>query len=125
MQIYLFEKFHQNNLANLIKFGYQVNYIPFLKNPKNVAVKNQMLNLFCISDNEEKVRLINEAFLSPQSFKHKKIEECNKLPYVHNLLTITNYFGFKGTPAILLYNGNYVEGFVEFQSLVLELEGNR
>jgi len=118
-------KFHENNLKSLLKLGYQVNYIPFLKNPDNNLVKSQMLNLFCLPDNEKKKDLINHAFSNPKSFTNEKIEVCSRKEYIQNIFSITNFFNFKGTPAILLYNGNYVEGYVPLQDLVLELESNK
>lgn len=119
------KKFHDLNLKKLLKYGYKVNYIPFLRNPENKDVSNQMINLFCLSSNQEKKDFMDIAFSNPNSFSSMNIKECNTKEYVHYLLNITNHFNFKGTPVLLLHNGNFVEGYVPFNSLMAELEANK
>jgi hypothetical protein len=117
------KKFHDKNLKNLLMLGYEVRYVPFLKDPNNLKVKGLMENIFCLNNNEDKKSFLDKAFQNKKSFNMDS-KNCKRKDYINNLFTLSDLYMFKGTPAIMFNNGNYIEGYVPLKSLVSQIKGN-
>lgn len=120
------KKFHERILNKVNAAGYNVYYVPFVRNPNNKKVRNNLYSIFCHSDNDYKKELIKKAFQFDIIFDNSENDnkcEFNK-DYFNMLLSIGEFLNVEGTPTSLFYNGNMVSGYIPLNQYMSVLKGN-
>lgn len=119
------KKFHDYNLDKVLSSGYDVFYAPYLKNPRNLKVKDKMRQIYCYQDNLYKKELKNLAFENTKLFNSTKFKTCDySEEYLDIIFSIGEYLGVRGTPTTVFYNGNSLSGFIQLNQYMAEVKGN-
>jgi thiol:disulfide interchange protein DsbC len=120
------KKFHNRNLEKINNAGFDVYYIPFLRDNKNKRVRSNLYSIFCHKDNEYKKELINKAFEIELIFNNTEEDKnCSfSREYFNMLLNIGEYIKVEGTPTSLFYNGNLISGYIPLNQYFQVLKGN-
>ncbi len=120
------KRFHENSLEKVNNLGFDVYYIPFLRNPDNNRVRDNLYSIFCHKDNDYKKELINKAFTVELIFNNSDNDKnCSYSKDYFNMMTnIGEYLNIKGTPTSLFYNGNLISGYIPMNQYIHVLKGN-
>lgn len=120
------KRFHENSLEKINNLGFDVYYIPFLRNPDNNRVRDNLYSIFCHKDNNYKKELIKKAFTVELIFNNSDNDKnCSYSKDYFNMITnIGEYLNIKGTPTSLFYNGNLISGYIPMSQYIQVLKGN-
>ncbi len=120
------KRFHEGSLEKINNLGFDVYYVPFLRNPDNDRVRNNLYSIFCHKDNDYKKELISKAFTLEMVFNNSDNDKnCSYSKDYFNMITnIGEYLDIKGTPTSLFYNGNLISGYIPMNQYIHVLKGN-
>lgn len=120
------KKFHEVNLKKINDLGFDVFYVPFLRNPQNEKVRNNLYSIFCHKDNNYKKELLNKAFNLEIIFNNSDNDnKCSySKDYFNMIASIGEHLNIQGTPTSLFYNGNLISGYIPMNQYIHVLKGN-
>jgi thiol:disulfide interchange protein DsbC len=112
------KKFHKNEKDELIKLGYTIRYIPFLRNPNSNSVKKIMTYIFCSSENKKELLELAINGYDLKYFKREfndfnKYKKCD-IEYIYHL---GEYYGVNGTPSIFDSKGRFLGGYQNYRDI--------
>ena len=100
-------KFHTNEIEKLNQKDIDVVLLPFPRTGNKKVLKN-LINIFCLPDNESKKEELSKAYNSKASYDLNS--DCDKEIYYTNLMSLGIDFSIYGTPAIFSQDGKYIGG---------------
>lgn len=118
------KKLHNLTIPKIIEEGVTVNYLPYSRVASDKKVINNLKNIFCLNNMEDKKNEINKAFEIPSSYEIKTKLECKNSEYMDKVMNLGYHLDLKGSPSIFLKNGKLLGGYSTKEKLMEAIKEN-